>query len=109
LRRLPEDALLECAPANELRVRIAAATGKSDDAEPALAALEKAADKYELPLLRAAGLSARAILAATEGDDARGAELMEDAAVLYEHAGFAHEAATAARASASPDRGRRHA
>jgi LuxR family transcriptional regulator, maltose regulon positive regulatory protein len=97
LRRFPEDALLERAPANELRVRIAAATGQPDDARQALAALEKAADKYELPLLRAAVLSARAILAAAGGDDARAAELMEDAAALYDNAGLVHEAATARR------------
>ena len=97
LRRFPEDALLERAPANELMVRIAAATGKQEDAQQALAALEKAARKYELPLLRAAVLSARAILAAAGGDDARAAELMEDAAALYDNAGFVHEAATVRR------------
>jgi DNA-binding CsgD family transcriptional regulator len=97
LRRFPEDALLERAPANELRVRIAAATGKPDDAQQALAALESAAQKYELALLRAAVLSARAIVAATDGDDARAAELMEDAAAIYDHAGFVHEATTARR------------
>jgi DNA-binding CsgD family transcriptional regulator len=59
--------------------------------------LEKAAEKYELPLLRAAVLSAKAILAAADGDDARAAELMDDAAALYDHAGFVHEAATARR------------
>src|SRR5215204_4922849 len=46
LRRFPAEALLERAPGNELRVRIAAATGKQDDAQHALAALEKAALKY---------------------------------------------------------------
>lgn len=97
LRRFPEDALLERAPGNELMVRIAAATGKPAEAEQALAALEKAAGKYELPLLRAAVLSAKAILAATRGDDARAAELMEDAVVLYDNAGFVHEAATTRR------------
>src|SRR5262245_3442800 len=97
LRRFPEDALLERAPANELLVRIAAASGKPADAQHALAELEKAAGKYELPLLRAALLSARAILAATEGDDAHAARLMEDAAALYDNAGFVHEAATARR------------
>jgi len=95
LRRFPEDALLERAPANELMVRIAAATGKPAEAEQALGALEKAAGKYELPLLRAAVLSAKAILAATRGDDAHAAELMADAAALYDNAGFVHEAATA--------------
>ena len=97
LRRFPEDALLERAPANELLVRIAAASGKPAEAEHALAGLETAAEKYELPLLRAAVLSAKAILAETHGEHARAAELMEDAAVLYENAGFVHEAATARR------------
>jgi DNA-binding CsgD family transcriptional regulator len=59
--------------------------------------LEKAAGKYELPLLRAAVLSAKAILAAADDDDARAAELMEDAAALYDNAGFVHEAATVRR------------
>src|SRR5688572_29164785 len=77
LRRFPEDALLERAPANELLIRIAVASGKPADAQRALAELEKAVSRYELPLLRAAVLSARAILAATDGDDARAAELME--------------------------------
>jgi LuxR family maltose regulon positive regulatory protein len=95
LRRFPEDALLERAPANELLVRIAAASGKPADAQRALAELEKAAQKYELPLLRAAVLSAKAILSAAEGNDARAAELMDDAAALYDNAGFVHEAATA--------------
>jgi DNA-binding CsgD family transcriptional regulator len=97
LRRFPEEALLERAPGTELRVRIAAATGKPDDAEHAVAELEKAVRKYELPLLRAAVLSARAIVAAARGDDARAAEFMEDAAALYDNAGFVHEAATARR------------
>src|SRR5215207_4059909 len=76
VRRYSEDALLERAPANELLIRIAAASGKPADAETPLAELEKAAGKYELPLLRAAVLSARAILATTQGDDARAAQLM---------------------------------
>jgi len=97
LRRFPEDALLERAPANELLVRVAAASGKPADAQQPLAELEKAVSRYELPLLRAAVLSARAILAAADGDDARAAELMADAAVLYDNAGFVHEAATARR------------
>ena len=97
LRRFPHDALLERAPGNELRVRIATATGKPAVAEQALDELERAAGKYELPLLRAAVLSAKAILAAADGDDARAAELMDDAAVLYDTAGFVHEAATARR------------
>lgn len=59
--------------------------------------LEKAAAKYELPLLRAAVPSAKAILAAADGDDGRAAELMEDAAVLYDNAGFVREAVTARR------------
>jgi ATP/maltotriose-dependent transcriptional regulator MalT len=97
LRRFPEDALLERASANELLVRIAAASAKPADAQHALAELEKAAGKYELPLLRAAVLSAKAILAAADGDDACAAELMQDAAALYDNAGFVHEAATARR------------
>jgi len=97
LRRFPEDALLERASANELLVRIAAASGRPAEAQPALAELEKAAGKYELPLLRAAVLSARAILAAARGDDGHAAELLEDAAALYDDAGFVHEAATARR------------
>ena len=97
LRRFPEDALLERASANELLVRIAAASAKPADAQQALAELEKAAAKYELPLLRAAVLSAKAILAAADGDDAHATELMEDAAALYDNAGFVHEAVTARR------------
>lgn len=97
LRRFPEDALLERASANELLVRIAAASGKPADGEHALAELEKAADKYELPLLRAAVLSARAIFASANGNDAHAAELMEDAAALYGDAGFVHEAGIARR------------
>ena len=60
-----------------------------------MAELEKANAKYELQLLRAALLSAKAILAAADGDDARAAEWMHDAAALYESAGFVHEAAMA--------------
>src|SRR6185503_14310818 len=60
LRRFPEDALLERAPANELLVRVAAASGKPADAQQPLAELEKATQKYELQLLRAALLSANA-------------------------------------------------
>jgi len=97
LRRFPEDALLERASANELLVRIAAASPNAADAREPLAELEKAAAEHELPLLRAAVLSARAALIAAEGDDARAAELMADAADLYENAGFVHEAATARR------------
>lgn len=97
LRRFPEDALLERACANELLVRIAAASHETADAQQPLAELEKAAAKYELPLLRAAVLFARATLTAADGDDAHAAELMEDAADLYDSAGFVHEAATARR------------
>ncbi len=97
LRRFPEDALLERAPANELLVRIAAASGKPADAQNAMAELERANGRYELQLLRAALLSAKAILAAADGDDARAAESMHDAAALYESAGFVHEAAMARR------------
>ena len=98
LRRFPEDALLERASANELLVRIAAESGKPADAQQALGELEKAAAKYDLPLLRAAVLSAKAIIATVDGDDTRAAELMEDAAALYDDAGFVHEAGTARRA-----------
>src|SRR6185436_5142412 len=59
LRRFPEDALLERASANELLVRIATASAKPADAQPALAELETAAARYDLPLLRAAVLSAK--------------------------------------------------
>jgi len=97
LRRFPEDALLERASANELLVRIAAASAKPADAQHALGELEKAAAKYELPLLRAAVLSAKATIAGADGDDAHAAELMEDAAALYDDAGFVHEAVTARR------------
>jgi DNA-binding CsgD family transcriptional regulator/tetratricopeptide (TPR) repeat protein len=97
LRRFPEDAMLERAPANELMIRIAAASRKPADAQQPLAELEKTAQRYDLPLLRAAVLSANAILAAADGSDARAAELMEDAAALYDHAGFVHEAAIARR------------
>jgi len=47
--------------------------------------------------LRAAVLSAKATIAGAEGDDAHAAELMEDAAALYDNAGFVHEAVTARR------------
>jgi DNA-binding CsgD family transcriptional regulator len=97
LRRFPEDALLERASANELLVRIAAESGKTADAQQALAELEKASAKYDLPLLRAAVLSAKAIIASAEGDDTRAAELMADAAALYDDAGFVHEAGIARR------------
>ena len=97
LRRFSDDALLERAPANELLVRIAAVSGKPADAERPLAELETAAQKYELQLLRAALLSAKAILATADGDTVRAAELMDDAATLYANAGFVHEAATARR------------
>jgi ATP/maltotriose-dependent transcriptional regulator MalT len=97
LRRFPDDAFLERASANELLVRIAAASAKATEAQEPLAELESAAAKYDLPLLRAAVLSARAVVVAAEGDDARAAELMDDAAALYESAGLVHEAATARR------------
>ena len=97
LRRFPEDALLERASANELLVRIAAVSGKAADARAPLAELEQAAAKTELPLLRAAVLSARAVLTAADGNGGHAAELMEDAAALYDNAGFVHEAATVRR------------
>jgi ATP/maltotriose-dependent transcriptional regulator MalT len=97
LRRFPEDALLERASANELLVRIAAASARVAEAQQPLAELESAAAKYELPLLRAAVLSARAVLVAADGDCARALELMADAAVLYDNAGLAHEAAAVRR------------
>jgi DNA-binding CsgD family transcriptional regulator len=97
LRRFSEDALLERAPANELLVRIAVATGAGGEGRAALRELESAADKHHLPLLRAAVLAARGVLAEAEGDSARAAELMEDAAGLYEAAGSAWEAEAARR------------
>jgi LuxR family maltose regulon positive regulatory protein len=97
LRRFPEDALLERAPANELLVRLAAASPHVAEAKGPLAELETAAAKYELPLLRAAVLSAKAVLISADGDSARAAELLEDAAALYDNAGFVHEAATVRR------------
>jgi DNA-binding CsgD family transcriptional regulator len=97
LRRFPVDALLERAPANELLVRIAARCEKPDDAAAPLAELEQAVAKHDLPLLRAALLSARAVLANVAGDAERAAEMMDDAAALYENAGLRHEAAAARR------------
>lgn len=97
LRRFPEDALLERASANELIVRIAAASNKPDEGREAIAELERAAAKYDLPLLNAAVLSGQAALACADGDDARAAELMQDAVALYDNAGFVHEAETARR------------
>ena len=97
LRRFPEEALLERAPANELLVRIAALSERPAEAEPALAELEQAAAQHELPLLRAAVLSARGVLADAAGDDARATELLEDAAALYETAGLDYEAESARR------------
>ncbi len=102
LRRFPEDAYLERAQANEILVRIAAASAKAAEAQQPLAELERAAEKYELPLLRAAVLSARAVVVAADGEDARAAELMDDAAALYESAGLMHEAAAARRELGKP-------
>ncbi len=109
VRRFPEEALLERAPANELLVRIAAASGTPADAAAPLAELEEAAAKHERPLLRAAVASARASLAAAAGDVARASELVEDAAALYEDAGMAHEAATARRQLRQGERAADHA
>ena len=97
LRRFPPEALLERAPANELLVRIAACCGEPQDAEAPLAELEQASAKHDLPLLRAALLSARGVLANSTGDTARAAEMMEDAAALYENAGLRYDAARARR------------
>jgi len=99
LRRFPEDALLERASANEILVRIAAAQGKAAEAKTPLAELEQASTEHDLPLLKAAVLSARAALMLADGDEGAGraAELMEDAAALYDNAGFVHEAATVRR------------
>jgi LuxR family transcriptional regulator, maltose regulon positive regulatory protein len=97
LRRFPGDALLERAPANELLVRIAVASGAPADAWAALRELECAADSYSLPLLRAAVLAARGVLADADGECVRAAELMEDAAALYDAAGNAWEAEAARR------------
>ena len=52
---------------------------------------------FALPLLRRAVPPARAILVAEGGDAARAAQMMDDAAALYDNAGFVHEAATARR------------
>jgi DNA-binding CsgD family transcriptional regulator/tetratricopeptide (TPR) repeat protein len=97
LRRYPADALLERAPGNELLVRIAAATGAEADACAAFTELEQAAHRHDLPLLRAAVLVARGVLAQAEGESQRAAELMDDAAALYEAAGHVWEAASARR------------
>jgi LuxR family transcriptional regulator, maltose regulon positive regulatory protein len=97
LRRFPEDALLERAPANELLVRIAAATAATADAEAPLRELESAAELHNLPLLHAAVLVARGVLAGAAGDSICAAELLEDAATLYESAGHAWEAEAARR------------
>jgi DNA-binding CsgD family transcriptional regulator len=97
LRRFSEDALLERAPANEVLVRIAVACGAPADAWAALRELERAADRHSLPLLRAAVLAARGVLADADGESVRAAELMEDAAALYDAAGNAWEAAAARR------------
>jgi LuxR family transcriptional regulator, maltose regulon positive regulatory protein len=97
LRRFPADALLERAPANELLVRIAAACGAPADACTPLEELESAAGRHNLPLLRAAVLAARGVLAAANGESEQAAELMEDAAVLYQAAGHAWEAEAARR------------
>ena len=103
LRRFPEGALLERAPANELLVRIGAASDAAADARAALAELERASEKHNLPLLRAAVLAAKGVLADAEGDPVRAAELLEDAAALYEAAGHAWEAEAARRTLARRD------
>lgn len=103
LRRFPDDALLERAPANELLVRIAATTGAQADASAALRELECAAERHALPLLRAAVLAARGVLAQAAGEPERAAELMEDAATLYEAAGHGWEAAAVRRTVAPRD------
>src|SRR5262249_6529771 len=77
--------------------RIATASGKPADARAALGELEKAAAQFELPLLRAAVLSAKSVLAAADGDDTCATEFLQDAMALYENAGFVHEAETARR------------
>jgi DNA-binding CsgD family transcriptional regulator len=97
LRRFPEGALLERAPANELLVRVAAVCGRASDAEQPLAELERAAAHYELPLLRAAVCAAQAVLAEAAGDSVRASELIDDAVVLFESAGMDYEAKTARR------------
>lgn len=97
LRRFPADALLERAPANELLVRIAAASGAVADACTPLEELELAASRHNLPLLRAALLAARGVLAAANGESVHAAELLDDAAALYEAAGHAWEAEAARR------------
>jgi LuxR family transcriptional regulator, maltose regulon positive regulatory protein len=96
-RRFPADALLERAPANELLVRIAAASGAPADACTPLEELESAANRHNLPLLRAAVLAARGVCAAASGESVQAAELLDDAAALYDAAGHAWEAAAARR------------
>src|SRR5688572_4865325 len=90
LRRFPAGALLERAPANELLVRIAAASGA--DGSAALTELNAAADAHDLPLLRAAALAAAGILADAAGEQRRAIELLEDACALYNESGLAYEA-----------------
>ena len=96
LRRFPSDALLERAPANELMVRIAAASGV--DGSTALAELNRAADAHDLPLLRAAALAAAGVLADAAGDQRHAIELLEDACALYEESGLGYEADATRRA-----------
>jgi LuxR family transcriptional regulator, maltose regulon positive regulatory protein len=101
LRRFPADALLERAPANEVLVRIAVAACAPADACTPLQELESAAARHNLPLLQAAVLAAKGMLAEAEGDAARAAELLDDAATLYDAAGHAWEA-EAVRRQLSP-------
>ena len=96
-RRFPADALLERAPANEVLIRIAAASDAPADACTPLEELESAANRHNLPLLRAAVLAARGVLAAANGESVQAAELLDDAAALYDAAGHAWEAEAARR------------
>jgi LuxR family maltose regulon positive regulatory protein len=98
LRRVPNDALLERAPANKLLVRIAASADRLDEGRSALEELERGAAALQLPLLRAAALAAAGILARATGENDRAHALLEDAAVLYEESGLAYEAAATRRA-----------
>jgi ATP/maltotriose-dependent transcriptional regulator MalT len=110
LRRFPEDAVLERAPANELLVRIAAASGKLADAQRPLAELEKATQKYERQLLRAALLSAKAILANADGDDARAAAVDGRRGRVVRRCWLRSRSSNGAtRAAETPDERRRHA
>ncbi len=94
LRRLGEQDRLERVPALELLVRAWLALGASAAAEPAVAELERMAERVGTRPLRAAALLARGRLqAACEPEAARAS--LEDAADLYRASGVRYEAALA--------------